>query len=474
MLKTATTLLIFFLCCAAKAQALPDSLSITSNLYAAGFELSEYLYNQSVLTIQNKNGVFYVKGKRINQSAVSQLLQAMNHTVNFEDNFKQSGLDTLKIKNKPDKLLKYSATKFDWNKQQLDYILPKLSDIQNYKLYYKDWIEANCCVRMHSRYRTQYSITVYSGGKVLQEITSRQSVGGVKVPWTDAGQSDLNYNLDIESALYDILDVKKAKLLQGNALLKYLSRKIIDFYKPGLYKLAAYKHYDEIQQLTSDFDIIDFGKVYTYGRYTWDIKPTYQVKLHNKAMLPNVELIFFATEIKDKLYPQDSLKAEYASIVNRVQSLSFITKYLEGNLNRKLTIYYFNNAPINNYIAHNINKNQEEWAKYDHYLDEMKRYDTVVPKPDFASDASKKISEHNHCGCNLRLDKQVIEKAVVFEIINEDKDNSSWVLLPDGTALLYVMQGAKVLQYDYTTWGNKYSGVQYPCKLITAAGTIIK
>ena len=143
MLKAHITLLLFFICCAVKAQALPDSITITSNLYAAGFEHSEYLYNQSVLTIQNKTGVFYVKGKRINQSAVSQLLQAMNHTVTFEDNFKQSGLDTLKIKNKPDKLLKYSATKFDWNKQQLDYIVPKLSDIQNYKLYYKDWIEAN-------------------------------------------------------------------------------------------------------------------------------------------------------------------------------------------------------------------------------------------------------------------------------------------------------------------------------------------
>ena len=93
--------------------------------------------------------------------------------------------------------------------------------------------------------------------------------------------------------------------------------------------------------------------------------------------------------------------------------------------------------------------------------------------PDFNDHESIKISRQVHCGCNYRFDRSYLEKAIFFEIIDEDRNRSIWFLLPDDKVLLYLMHGDKVLNYSYKDFGGS-NGLQYPCRLFDAEGSIIK
>ena len=131
--------------------------------------------------------------------------------------------------------------------------------------------------------------------------------------------------------------------------------------------------------------------------------------------------------------------------------------------------FFFNNSGINKYNVHGVNTNAEEWARHDKTVEGLRRYERNGIAPGFDLKKAIKTSKQLYCGCNYRFDQTYIEQAIFFEIIDDERNNSVWFLLPDNRVLLYLMQGTKVLSFDYSAFGD-FTGVQYPCALFDIAG----
>ncbi|WP_405293043.1 hypothetical protein [Algibacter sp. Ld11] len=446
------------------SQNIKKEVYLVHNLYASGFDNDEYLYSTDSIKIENNR-------------KTSDLLTAISNVQSVDDVFKNSKIDTLKILNNPLELIKnYKNSKVDWNQEQKDFIKPKLRDLDIYKKYYLDYLNNGCCTTMHQRYRDEYKIKMFENNILVNEITSRKSIGGYKVPWTNSLTGTKNYNFDIENVLGDLIKSRRKKLrpLKGDKLQKYLTNKIIDYNITKLYELSAYTYHKEIKELESEFDIKYFGEVYGRGRYIWDEPQTFKIKLHNDEMLSNVNLIFMASKQGKSIYSRDSIIHNYQIVTKRVQNIQFITDYLKNHTQSTLDIYIFNNKTINEYNIDGINKSPEDWEKQDNYVKSLDWYKTADIEPSFDIPKAIKTSQKNNCGCNYRFDRKFIERAIFFEIRNKDKDSSVWFLLPDDTVLLYLMQGQKVLDYDYKDFGNEHAGVQWPCKRFKLNGEIIE
>jgi hypothetical protein len=238
--------------------------------------------------------------------------------------------------------------------------------------------------------------------------------------------------------------------------------------------LTPYSYQTEINELQSDFQIISFEEVYGRGRYIWDEPKTMKITLKTDEMLPNVYLQFLASQVGNSIYSRDSIKKDYKQIIERIQSISFITDYVKNHKNTILDIYYFNNKGINKYNIDGVNKNPDEWKRQDAYIESLKRYEKNNIEPSFDIQKAIKTSERNDCGCNYRFDNEFIEKSIFFELSDkETKENSVWFLLPNDYVLLYIMQGKKVLDYEYTKFGE-FKGIQYPCVMFDTKGQIVE
>lgn len=442
------------------SQNIKKEVYLVHNLYASGFDNDEYLYSTDSIQIKNNR-------------KTSDLLNAISNVQTVDNIFTNSKIDTLKILNNPLELIKkYKRSKVDWNQEQQDFIEPKLQDLKNYKKYYLDYLNNGCCITMHQRYRDEYQIRIFENNLLVNEITSRKSIGGFKIPWTNSLTGTKNYNFEIENIILDLR--KRPKPLKGNKLQKYLANKIIDYNITKLYELSAYTYYKEIKELDTEFDIKYFGEVYGRGRYIWDEPQTFKIKLHNDKMLPNVNLIFMSSKQGKSIYSRDSIINNYQKALKRVQNIPFITDYLNKHTQSTLDIYFFNNKTINEYNIDGVNKSPEDWKRQDDYVKSLDWYKTVDIEPSFDIPKAIKTSQRNNCGCNYRFDRKFIEQAIFFEIRNKNNDSSVWFLLPDDTVLLYLMQGEKVLEYDYKAFGNEYAGVQWPCKRFKLNGEIIE
>ena len=162
-----------------------------------------------------------------------------------------------------------------------------------------------------------------------------------------------------------------------------------------------------------------------------------KITLKNESMLPNVFLQFLNSKYGETLYPRDSIKKDYKDIVSRIQSIPFITGYLQQDSSAQLDIYYFNNSGINKYNIDGVNKNPNEWQKQDDCIESLKWYENSDIEPSFNIDKAIKTSERNYCGCNYRFESDFIKEAIFFEITSNRNASSIWFLLPDETVLLY-------------------------------------
>jgi len=436
---------------------------VTYNLYATGFEGDEYLYS--------KNKIDVTSSKKTNQ-----LIQELNLNKSIDDVFKEIGIDTLKILNNPKSLIKlYKNDRIKWNKQQIEYITEKLRDLDTYKNNFSKHLSAGCCVFMNHRYRDEYVIDIFFQEQLVNSFASRKSLpNSRKIPWI-GNQNEENYNYEIDKILFDIIGNQKSfrKLPSKSNLTKDLVSEIIDYHKPILYDLSAYDYLQELNELKTDFEILEIGEVYAGGWYIRNENKTYYARLKNSLMLPQVNMIFYSEKKRSTIYSRDSLKADYKNILSRVQEIEFLTNYLKQNLNVSLDIYYFNNKPINDYNIENFNSNPKKWIKHDQFLERNIKYENIEPKPSYADAEAIRFSQDFYCGCNFRFDRKFVEKAIFIELNNkETKENSIWHLLPDNTVLLYGMQGEKVLDYNYKDFG-KFKGIQYPCVLFDLNGNII-
>jgi hypothetical protein len=458
-------LILFFLltCQFGFTQNIEKEIYLVYSIYASGYDNDEYLYSSDTIKIKNSR-------------VTSDLLRAILSVQSVDQIFKNSKIDTLKILSNPLEIIKgYKNSKLNWNKQQLEFIKPKLQNLDIYKEYYQEYLDNGCCINMHQRYRNEYQIRVFKNNVLENEITSRKSIGGFKIPWTNSLTGSKNYNFEIENTLFDLIKpaTRRPKPLIGNKLQKYLANKIIDYNITKLYELSAYTYYKEIKELETEFEIKYFGEVYGRGRYIWDEPKTFKIKLHNDKMLSNVNVVFLASEADKSIYSRDSIIQSYPKVLKRVQDIPFISDYLKNDSQSTLDIYFFNNKTINEYNIDGVNKSPEDWEKQDNYVKSLDWYKTADIKPSFDIEKAIKTSQRNNCGCNFRFDRKFIEQAIFFEIRNKDNDSSVWFLLPDDTVLLYLVQGQKVLGYDYKAFGNEYAGVQWPCVRFKPNGKMI-
>ena len=467
--------IIFCISLFAGGQTLPDSIVITKNIYInnKGIDSFQRSDRYSLLHIGEN---YFLKGKKISKSKVRGFVTEIQKRSNGEHSFKYFGIDTNWIKSNPADVLKLYADKneFEWNFQQKKFIFNELSKINAYRDELNDYLSIGCCYSIHNSYRNEFVIQVYKQGQLVNTIKSRKYAGGFKQPWTNE-KNDTLYNMEIENKLDDLLSMpgKTMKPLYGKKLLRHFVNNIVDSKLERLYELSAYTYINEIEELKSDFEILTFNEVAGRGRYIWDEPKTIRVMLKNKQMLDNVYLLFLASAERKSIYTRDSLKKDYNTIIDRIQSIKFITSYIQSYPKSRLDIYYFNNKGINEYNIDGINKNPSEWIKYDQWMENLNLDSLNNISPDFNDHESIKISRQVHCGCNYRFDRSYLEKAIFFEIIDEDRNRSIWFLLPDNKVLLYLMHGDKVLNYSYKDFGGS-NGLQYPCRLFDAEGSIIK
>lgn len=137
-------------------------------------------------------------------------------------------------------------------------------------------------------------------------------------------------------------------------------------------------------------------------------------------MLPQVNIMFFASRKEKSIYSRDSVKTDYKDIVKRVQEIEFLINYLKNNPSIRLDIYYFNNKPINDCNIDDFNKNSEQWIKHNKFLEGIKKYENQKNKPSYANDDAIRVSKQLYCGCNYRFEKDFADKAVFIELNNKE------------------------------------------------------
>ena len=455
-------------------QTLPDSVVITDNTFVNNFNGSDNIYRTDNYSIILDGNIYFLKGNRIAKSKILNLLTELTKPSNTDNSLAKYEIDTNWIKNNPADLLSLYSDKerVDWNEQQKEFIFKKLTDLSIYKEELNDFLSSGRGYTMHNSYKNEFIVKFYSKGAISNEVRSRKYVWGYKMPWTNQ-VGDTLYNFSIESKLNDILSTKeKLKApLKGDKLQKYLVNKIIDNYMQSLYKLSAYSYQKEIDELNSDFRIISFEEEYGRGRLLWDEPKTMKIVLKNKIMYENVSLIFMASKVGNTIFSRDSIKKDYENYITRVQSIKFISEYLKANAKSKLDIYYFNKKGINEYNIENINKNPTTWARHDKWVENLRFSEKNNIKLSFDVQEAIENSKQNDCGCNYRFNRSYIEKAIFFQIHDDNNNSSIWLLLPDGKVLLYIMDNDTALNFRRSDFNDKKNyGLIYPCALFNTNG----
>lgn len=458
----------------AAGQTLPDSIVIIKNTYVNNFTDGDNLYKTEKYSVLQKRNSYILNGDRIAKSKILTLLSAINDRSHTENSLVKYQIDTNWIKNNPGELLRFYSNKerIEWNEQQKEFIFNELTNIHNYTEGLNGYLSSGCCYTMHSGYKNEYIIQIFNAGKIAEAVKSRKYVWGYKMPWTSQS-GDTLYNYNIETALAKIVLAKEKtdEPLKGKQLLGKLVNKIIDNNMRSLYKLSAYSYKKEIEELSTDFQIVSFEEVYGRGRYIWNEPKTMKVVLKNNQMLDNVNLVFMASKQGNTIYSRDSIKKDYKEYITRIQSINFISDYLKAHPNTRLDIYYFNNKGINDYNIESINKNPTDWKRHDDYLKSLETSQKSGVKFTFDIDQAIRTSQQVHTGCNYRFDRSYLEQAIFFEIRDDDGNSSIWFLLPDDKFLLYIMDSSATLNFKRSDFNStKDYGLIYPCALFDMNG----
>jgi hypothetical protein len=488
MKKIVTIVLLIICFLSVKSQTFPDRIVVVKNSYQSlPFTDQEDRYESDTIILTNKRKIENFFTELVKFDKPELLLSK------FE-------IDTAFILNNPNELLKLynGGQKIDWNPKQKEFIFGKLTDFNAYKSELNRYLSscnpgkpphrlpkflrrhriAICGMGMPT-YSYEYLISLYNKHVLLNIFTTRKYSSGYYFPYEDqSGRVVYNYKIDKQLNTFFRQKIKIAEPFKGNDLLKYMVNKIVENNMQILYKLSANSYEKEISELSPEFKIISSEEVYGRGRYIWDEPKTIKITLKNKYMLPNVYFQFLDSKYGETLYTRDSIKKDYKEIVSRVQSIPFITNYLQKDSSARLDIYYFNNSGINKYNIDGVNKNPTEWKKQDEYIESLKWYEKSNIKPSFDISDAIKTSERNYCGCNYRFESDFINKAIFFEITSNRNASSIWFLLPDNTVLLYHIQSyhldnATVLDRNLDRFGNNIQ-LPFACLRFDKNGNLIE
>ncbi len=458
-MKKIISLLISLISFSVNSQNLIDKIVVTKNNFRSNYQstdtlisISDSLFNSQKKTITNKKEILKFVTEFQNDSKNKDLLSK------FE-------IDTTYIKSNTEKLLQLYSNeeKIAWNTQQKEFIFKELKKIKNYQNELDEYLSIGCCYTMHSNYKKEFIIDFFESNNLINRYSSRRHVWSYELPWKDE-KGNLNYNYQIEKLVNQLFNEKSEndEPLKGNALLKLMVNKIIGNNIRKLYKLSAYSYSKEMEELKSKFNIISFGELFGRGRYVWDEDKIIKVTLHNEEMLPNINLEFLASVENNSIYSRDSILKDYTKILERIQNIMFIKEYLIQNKNSKLNVFYFNNRSMTDYAIDGINKSSITWENYDSQLSYYKKNNLEIN-----NNEALKISERVNCGCNYRFEKSFIEKGIYFDFIDENKNSSTWVLLPNDKLLLYIMDNKKIMDLDIE---KERFGINFPCLLYDIQG----
>lgn len=371
------------------------------------------------------------------------------------------GYSRQSLENKQDELWNYVKGRYKyWTDFQKQFVMDELLKVNNYDKALRRSILQEGYIPLSRHGGSEFELTFYYGKKAKIVQSSHNLFG---FPWiVDAHET---YNMLVPNLVSQIIpDNKSFNKKRFNRdvqdLLKILAMQIYnDECESKLQKMAPLAFKRELSELEPFFTILNSKEHPYYGRYIYPDSQTFKITLKNDLMKYGVSLQYFISRNGNSLYPRDSLLKKYKSVIARVQNVNFLMQFLEADTTRKIEICFFDNRAFNNYNIESFNKNPTEWQKYDEIVKRM-------------PDQSKFINLY--CGCNFRLKNDYLENAIFFELINEFKEKSIWVLLPDETPVLWFFEGQNAYKYSYKDYETKGVSVQHACTKFDSEGQFKK
>lgn len=411
-----------------------------------------YLHKHSVRGDTKKENRSIIK--KVTLGTIDSLMTALNETSFSKFEFEYLGIDEKLIERKGDSLFQNVKGDYNyWKDYQVAFVKNELSNFENYRHLFD-----SLYVKQKDEVDTNFTISVYNNGKVTMKINP--SHGYWSVPWIINDRESYNPMIGtlIQKCMPDNPSFYNVFNLSVDENLNFLSDRIYDLKcKNKVAQLAVDEYKSEFSQLKPHFSINNIEEYFGHGRYVsmeGRSQPYFKLILHNQKMPSYMDFGYFISQHNNNLYSREPLIADYKTIIKRINKVSFLKKYLQADTARSIIVYYFDNKGINDYLIDSFNKNETEWEKYDN------------------GNINKRF-KHLYCGCDLRLDKEYLHGAIMFEVKNEYNGSSIWILLPDGTPVLFHFSGRKVYNYTSDDLKTDGSSVQVACKKFNKKGKII-
>lgn len=389
--------------------------------------------------------------KNVPIEQVSNLISEI-YNPNYDSlSFRILDIDTNYIKKNTRKYLKKVKERTSYkklSKEEIEYSKKELKNIENYYTALKSYL--------YSGYNYPYDIDAESTIDLeYNDTIIKLETYGV-IPWEFINTAKRTFNINISKSLLKIFEDKV--FIYNNIEDKdFLIERLVEYIitckiNNGLLKISYKQFSKEINELKKEFQILSIEEEEGIGRYYDSDNQKFKIELKNSFMKDNVYLQCFLYNFNGKLYSRDSILKEYKDIVNRVQSIEFISDYLSKNPNSRLDIYYFNNNGINEKIIEGFNGFPDKWKDYN----QINSY--------YDSD----------CGCNFRINPDYLKGSIVFDLEDKDKFHSTWILLPYNIPVLYILDSDSIFNYSRKDLGfdQEHSYIR-PCKKFDRKGKII-
>lgn len=402
--------------------------------------------------------------KKVSLKQISNLINEINNPMYDSLSLSIIGIDTNYIKDNSKKYFHFIEKRKSnkkLSKEEREYSYEEIKNISNYEYALKREILSFNCGSLYPVESNMRITLLYNDSIVILNSNNSSPSHFFIIPWTFEFNGKKSFNMNISKSLFEIFG--DSVLLDKNIRNKdhlieiLLKNYVVDKIKDDLLKISYKQFSKEINELKKEFQILSINELSTSNRYDNGDYQRFNIELKNSLMQDNVYLQCTLYNFKGKLYTRDSILKEYKDIVNRVQSIDFISEYLSKNPNSRLDIYYFNNNGISEKTIEGFNGTPKEWEKYDKDISE-----------------GKEEYLNFRCGCNFRLDNEYLKGSIVFDLVDEDKLHSTWILLPDNTPVLYILDSDSIFNYSRKDLGfDQEHSYIHPCKKFDRKGNII-
>jgi len=478
--------LLLFLCKSAFC-ALPDSLMINDGSWAFGQGDSyKYvlikgknhytLYEIKIVVKKDSSGIISTRAKlgTVSDEYISKFCEALTDNNYSQLKLSNFGYNDDWITNHPDTLFGYVRNRYGhWTEKQIAFVKRQLTIPNNYQKALNRLILREGYVIIAKDGGSNFDLTLYYSKQ--KPVVVKASESPLGMPWRI--DSVNSFNPAIPELAAKLIPNKKwsnrTRFQSSKWLIKELARQIFnDVCGPHLAELAPLAFSKEIDELTKKFKIVSAVEYAYFGRYISPKRQTFLITLKSDSLPQGARILYFVSRLNNTLYARDSLLKDFDSIKSRVWRVKFIVDFLKGDTARKLNIGYFDNRAISESNIDGFNTNPKKWAEHD----KMAKIFASIPssKTDSAKKADDDISLRLDCGCNLRLDSNYLKKSIFLELIDENKNSSVWILLPNGTPALWFFDGDRVYTYSYKDFGTEGISIQYVCKKFNLNGSLIK